>query len=41
MVEFMNMTVVFILGWGSVALIGFIIYKFVWHLLCWTKDIRL
>ena len=41
MFESINMTVVFILGWGSVALIGFIIYKFVRHLLCWAKGMRL
>ena len=38
--EFIDASVVFVLGWGSVALIALIIYKFVKHIFCWTKDIR-
>ena len=38
--EFINMTVVSIVGWGSVAIIGFIIYKFVRQLCIWAKGIQ-
>ena len=40
MFEFINYTAVFIIGWGSVAIIGFIIYKFIRDVYYWVKGIR-